>query len=488
MKLPLLSGSRLVLGTLPDRAEILVPPAPLDALRDVQAAVAEALRYPLSGEPLDRLAARGRRATVVVGPPLLPLPGAADDPRRDALAAVLDELEAAGISPDDQTILVAGGLERRANRDELDWLLPPVRARDFRGTLVVHDCEADDLVPLEVSAAVAVRVNPALLDTDVVVCLSAAETVLHGGPATLGAACGPAVARTLQAESLLEPHSASGWEIAIAIEESLARQVAVIGVSLVLDLPHPSRGFAHPLARLALNVLPEASRRRALNRTTRDLSAVAVMAGPPSVAHAEALIRGTTLRGIELDGTFDTIVIPIPWQDAHRPREAPNPVTVAALGLGLAMRLWRDRPPLTAGGTIVLVHPFSRTIGHGPQAPYRAALGALREGPHTGSLVKAEALAIRDRKAIGAYRAGKAPHPRLPFADWASCTPALAHAGRVIVAGCRDASAARSLGFVPSHNLTTAVGMGLGVADGGRLGVLVAPPFAPLVQAGGGRA
>ena len=99
------------------------------------------------------------------------------------------------------------------------------------------------------------------------------------------------------------------------------------------------------------------------------------------------------------------------------------------------------------------------------------------DDPQRGRLTKAEALAIRDRKAIGAYRSGKAPHPRLPFADWASCAPALAHAGRVIVAGCRDASAARSLGFIPSHNLTTAVEMGMGVAGGGRLGVLVAPPY-----------
>ena len=61
--------------------------------------------------------------------------------------------------------------------------------------------------------------------------------------------------------------------------------------------------------------------------------------------------------------------------------------------------------------------------------------------------------------------------------------PALKVAGRVIVAGCRDAAAARSLGFVPSHNLTTAIEMALGVAEDGRIGALVAPPYVPLVQA-----
>ena len=75
VKLPLLSGSRLVLGTLPDEAEILTPPAPLDALRDVRAAVAEALRYPLSGEPLDQLVSRRRSGDDRREPPAPTAPG-----------------------------------------------------------------------------------------------------------------------------------------------------------------------------------------------------------------------------------------------------------------------------------------------------------------------------------------------------------------------------------------------------------------------------
>ena len=39
-------------------------------------------------------------------------------------------------------------------------------------------------------------------------------------------------------------------------------------------------------------------------------------------------------------------------------------------------------------------------------------------------------------------------------------------AGRVIVAGCRDAGAARTLGLVPSHNASTALEMAHGLAGG----------------------
>jgi len=74
------------------------------------------------------------------------------------------------------------------------------------------------------------------------------------------------------------------------------------------------------------------------------------------------------------------------------------------------------------------------------------------------------------------------PHPLLPYLDWASCAPALERAGRVLVAGCRDAGAARALGLVPTHNISTALDMARGVAGGShKLAVLMAPPYAPLL-------
>ena len=79
-------------------------------------------------------------------------------------------------------------------------------------------------------------------------------------------------------------------------------------------------------------------------------------------------------------------------------------------------------------------------------------------------------------------RSGRTCRPLLPYADWAGCGPALSRLGRVIVAGCRDSSAARTLGFVPSHGIASALEMAHGVAGGkARVGILLAPPYAPLL-------
>ena len=107
---------------------------------------------------------------------------------------------------------------------------------------------------------------------------------------------------------------------------------------------------------------------------------------------------------------------------------------------------------------------------------------ALRTARQPEDLAVAERSAETDEAAVAAYREGKACHPLLPFADWAGCGPALQRLGSVIVAGSRDALAARTLGFVPSRGVGSALEMAHGVSGGrARVGILVAPPYPPLL-------
>jgi len=495
-RIPLLSGSRVSLVTVEDDAVLLAPPPPLDPLRDVAAAVGEALRYPLSGPSLADLATRGGRVAIVVEPRSLPVPGATGDPRQEAVAAVIDELERLGMPAGRQTIVIAGGLERRPGRRELEAVLRPTQARDFKGSVVVHDASSPDLLSLELEGAAPVRINKALLDADLIVSVTAAETSERGGACTLLGACAAEAISSAEPEaSLLAPSASRTGALAGSIAAALARRTAVVGVSIVLDHPRLTGSYhGYPSSRDALaalarsplrrivNALPEVLRDQALQRLARELTAVSVLAGPPAVSHAEALLRGISLRGIALPAPLDTVVVPLPWMSIHAPREPLNPITAAATGLGHALRLWRDASPLREGGTIVLLHDFRRTFGHGPQAPYRSLFHVLREGATPEQLNAARDVAAADTRALAAYRQGQAPHPLLPYLDWASCAPALERAGSVLVAGCRDAGAARALGLVPTHNIPAALEMARGVAGGShRLGVLLAPPYAPLI-------
>jgi hypothetical protein len=515
-RIPLLADSRIVVAE-PDPADVVLrPPPEREALDDVPQAVRDALAFPLAGEPLERLVTPGGSATIVIEHTSLPVAGTPLGPRHLAIAAAADELERLGV--DHISIVVAGGLLRRTPPRDIGLLFPPEFRRRFRGRIIVHDVEADDLVDLGEAGAIPLRVNPALVETDLVVSVTAAETVVHGGPASLLAAAGREPLRAAGARSLLETSGSQGWDLAVEIERRLQRRVPVTGVSLALNLPRisgPFAGYPHDeeavdrvarsRTRRLFGLAPAAARQRMLERLPRELTAAAAYAGPPSVAHAEALLRGTRtvaavlagppsvahaealLRAIELrlatlDEPLDALVLGVPPTTPWLPRERPNPVTAAYLGLGHALRLWRNAPPVREGGTAILVHPLPRRFPRPTQSPYRAVLyaAAARE---VDAMRVAEQDAVRDPAAIADYRAGRTCHPLQPFVEWSACDAVAQRLGAVLVAGCRDAQTARQLGLVPVHALGAALEMARG-RGAQRIGYLVAPPFFPLTVAG----
>jgi len=493
-RIPLLADSRIVVADVDETDVVLRPPPAREALEDVPAAVASALAFPLAGEPLERLATKGGSATVVIEQPSLPIPAATSSPRHIAIAAVVDELERLGVAK--VTILVAGGLLRRTSPREIGLLVPPEFRRRFKGHVVVHDAESEDLVELGRAGNVSLRVNPALVETDLVVTVTAAETVLHGGPAALLAASGRESMRAAGALSLLETSASQGWRLAVETERLLVQRVPVTGVSLVLNTPRIAGPFAgypqeqHAIDRIlrsrirrVFQIAPAFVRQRILERLPRELTAAAAYGGTPSVAHAEALLRGTVFRGTELAEPVDALVIGIPPTTPFMPRERPNPISAAYLGLGLALRLWRNMPPITAGGTVILVHPFTRRFARPTQVPYRVLFYDQRSAHDIGAMRNAERAAVENRQAIDDYRSGHACHPLQPFVEWSACDAVTHRLGAVLIAGCRDAIAARQLGFVPTHSLAAALDIARG-SGARRIGYLLSPPYFPLVVSG----
>jgi hypothetical protein len=233
--------------------------------------------------------------------------------------------------------------------------------------------------------------------------------------------------------------------------------------------------------RLAFSAAPESLRRRALRTLRGTRTAAAVLAGPPSVAHAEALLRAIELRRATLDEPLDALVVSVPGTTPFLPREPPNPLLAAYLGLAHALGLWRDAFPVRDGGVVILVHRFRRAFERPTQQPYHVF---FRSDPiaRDAELVAAaeEAVAV-DARALEAYRAGRTVHPLLPFRDWEACRPALERLGAVYVAGARDAAAVRQLGFIPIGSIGAALQMARGQrGPDARIGFLLAPPFFPL--------
>jgi hypothetical protein len=279
----------------------------------------------------------------------------------------------------------------------------------------------------------------------------------------------------------------------VEIERRLAERVPLIGVSLALNPPRIGgllTGYPHDEAavdrllrsyiRRAFQVAPARLRQRILAGVPREQSAAVAYGGRPSAAHTEALLRGTVLKGIELAEPVEALVIGVPPTTPFIPRERPNPVSAAYLALGLALRLWRNRPPIAPGGTVIILHPFPRRFQRPTQTPYRALFGDPRTAGDPDAMAEAEQRSGADPRALEEYRSGRACHPLQPFVEWSACDASAHRLGAVLIAGCRDAQVARQLGYVPVHGLGAALDMARG-RGAERIGYLLAPPYVPLL-------
>ncbi len=496
MRVPLLAGTRVVVARLDDDVELLLPPRPAEGIANVEAAVRDALRFPLAGPSLEQIVPAGGRVTILLDAWALPLPPPEPDPRQAALTAAIDELERIGVRTSRVTILVASGLARRAGRADLETRVTPTLARRFGGTATAHDVESPELIEVGEDDGERLAVARQLVEADAVVIVTSAETVLDGGPAALLAASSAEAIRGVAATPSLLELGGAAWQRAVAIERALARRVPIVGVSLALAHPRWGgllNGFPYRRGRIArvarnplipaFDLLPGPLRRRTLVGHRPEADVQAVFAGPPSVAHAEALLRAVELRSRTIEHPVDALVIGAPPLTHVPPLERQNPLGAAYLALGLALRLHRGDPALAEGGILIFPHRMHRRFAHPTQTPYRAFFAALRSAGsrEPEHLAAAERTAASDSAALAAYRGGRTCHPLLPFADWAACSPARRRLGTILVAGCRDATAARLLGFVPVKNLATALSW-VRQAGGGeaRIGCVPTPPYFPL--------
>src|SRR5262249_53257934 len=160
--------------------------------------------------------------------------------------------------------------------------------------------------------------------------------------------------------------------------------------------------------------------------------AAAVFGGTPSAAHTEALVRAIAFKGAHLDGPLDAIVIGTPPTTPFLPRESPNPVSAAYLGLGLALRLWRDAPPGRDRGTVIMLHDLARRFAAPTQTPYRVLFAPGRDARDVDALRDAERSALAGRQGVADYRAGRAVHPLQPFVEWSACDATASRAGAVL--------------------------------------------------------
>jgi len=407
--------------------------------------------------------------------PCLPLPPLLSDPRRVVLEEVLSGLRAAGVRDQDVTLLCANGLHRKWTAAELLPLVGPAVYARHRHRLACYDAEdAEANVSLGSTASgLLVEGSRHLAEADLVVYVAVPWTEMNGGHKSL--ACGLATYRCIrqhhrpavQAGSpLMEPARSAMHRALGEIGRHIGSRVPVLQIETVVN----NRLWVGPLRlldlgrrRLPLALRPAqrlpGSMRSALGRALRSgYQPAGVWAGAVEPVHERALERLARGRAV-LPEPADILVLGLPDHSPYSVHSRMNPLLTANLGLGYAFQFGRGAPLVRPGGTLILAGPctggFHRRHHRAYQRFWDEVLPVTREAARMEA--EFEPAFVADPALLAAYRSDYAYHPAHPFFAWYWMTRALAHVGRVVIAGAADHEVVRRLGFEAAPDVAAAV-------------------------------
>ncbi len=276
MRVELAYGRHGTSVDVPDNAEVVLP-VDEPGLGDEAAALAAALRRPLSGPPLRDLVA-GAELVAVVFPDLTrPMPN------RTVLPPLLDELARGGVPDDRIVLLCATGTHRQAAAAEMQELVGPEIAGRY--AIVDHDATSDAHVAVGAVDGATVLLQREYVEADLRIVTGFVEPHFFAGFSGGPKAVCPGLAAS---STILEAHH--------------PRRIADPRATFVAREGNPVHDFVRAATALAP---PHLSLDVAINRARL---VTAVFAGPLPAAHDAACAHVQSSAVREVAASFDLVV------------------------------------------------------------------------------------------------------------------------------------------------------------------------------------
>ena len=235
--------------------------------------------------------------------------------------------------------------------------------------------------------------------------------------------------------------------------------------------------------RWTLSNLSNDLRRQALHQYAAPYGMTGIWAGETDAVHRQALARMYQQYSVPVKGQADVLIAGVPSIGPYNVNSLMNPVLVQQSGLGYQFNLYRNKPLVKPGGTMILCHPV-RDEFHPEHHPSYIEFfhRCLTETTDASRLAKQfEAEFAHNPTYAHMHRYGNAYHGAHPFQVWNSGEPARQYLGRVIAAGCEEPEAAERMGWEAADTLEEAIAMA--TADQGRSAEITYLHLPPLVVA-----
>jgi hypothetical protein len=483
-------GEGFRLERLPaERSRVIYPPEPLEALKDPDGAIRNALLNPLGdSKPLPELLFAGMKLTIAFDDISLPLPPMRrPDIRQRVIEAVLDLAADAGV--DDVHLIAALALHRRMTEAELRHAVGDRVYDAFApsGRLYNFDAEDPDAMAFlgTTDKGEEVEISKRAAESDLLVYVNINLVAMDGG--WKSTATGLASYRSLRhhhnvktlqhSRSLMDRHKSelhtSNWRMGKVLRDA---GVKVFQIETTLNndtFPSPfeflsKREWEWTARDRGLFVGASKSLARTPSKLARQIfqgiksphSMTSVQAGEVDAVHEVTTANVHRQQLVEVEGQTDILTMGLPYICPYNVNSIMNPILVMCLGLGYFFNLYRGKPLVREGGVLIMSHPTPwefHPVHHPSYIDFFEQVLSETTDP-----VRIEAEFEKgfaeDEWYRHLYRTSYAYHGVHPFYMWYWGAHALEHLGRVIIVG-GDVRAVRRLGFMPASTLQDALEM-----------------------------
>lgn len=501
------SGDQLLEVDMPIGTRVIYPNPPLAALKDVDAAIRYAINHPYNSEPLYAKLKPGMKVFIAIDDISLPLPPMRrPDIRERILTIVLELLADYGV--DDYEMCIATSFHRRMTGNEIRHIVGDrIFDAHYPDRLYNHDAEAPDGMEFlgTTDHGEEVELNKKAVQSDLIIYVNLNLVPMDGGYKSVSVGlCGykslkahhnPKTMR--RCHSYMDPDPKKS-----ALSKSIERMGRLTNEHLdvfTIESTVNTRMFDPTLAFLMKNEdhftkteklsakalvktlkhLPQRAREKIFQKVPSPYGVTGIFAGETVAAHKQTLKKNFEQYSVPVQGQADILVSGIPYISPYNVNSFLNPLLVQVMAQGYLFNMYRGKPLIKKGGTMIITHPCTDRFDKEHHAPYIEFFHRLLPQTRDGlELHKMEEEFASNPAYIEMYRFGHAYHPAHPFFMWYWGEAGRQHVGRVIVVGADNNYVPQILGYETASSMQEALEMAKDTAPASpEITLLHAPPI-----------
>jgi lactate racemase len=486
----LASGMDFILEDLPVGTRVIYPNPPIKGLVNREAAIRYALNHPHGCDPLFAQLEPGMRVTIAVDDISMPIPPMkAPDIRQTALEILLEMLHGHGV--DDVHIIIAISLHRKMTPPEMKRMVGQKIWDDFYPDRYYnHDAEdPTNLVLLgETRHKEPLRINRRAAESDLLIYLNFNFVPMNGGHKSVGVGLcdyeslrahhNPNVIRA--SNSYMDPAGSELGRVISRVGQIADEHLNVFHIETTVNnyIFGADMGFLtkneddfsafdrmkYEAMRFGMGKLPRQAKRSMYNSLKSNYEMIACHAGKTDPVHDLIIAKSMDQYVVPIEGQADILICPVPDMSPYSINSILNPLLVQVMALGYHFNMYRGKPLLKKGGTLILHHPCTDEFDHNFHPSYIEFFNRLLPETRDANVLrdKYEQEFANNPSYVEMYRRGNAYHGSHPFFMWYWGENGRQHVGHVIAAGAENAHVPAMMGWERADNLTEAISLARG--------------------------